>query len=233
MGTLYLVRHGQASWGDKNYDQLSALGLQQSIRLGEYFARSKLQFDYVFTGTLQRHLQTWQGIAQALYANNPHVVATQPLVSHHPGLNEYDSDALIQALPASALESKTGKEHAPLIQTYFRHLRQGLALWMDGKTQPSGMPSYDVFAQGVLGVLEQAQQSKAEKVLVVSSGGPLSAAIGHWLGAMHPTRIDLNMQLRNSSVSEIHYSPSRCILSTFNTLPHLDPAEHSAWITYA
>ena len=30
MGTLYLVRHGQASFGAANYDQLSALGQRQS-----------------------------------------------------------------------------------------------------------------------------------------------------------------------------------------------------------
>ena len=35
MGTLYLVRHGQASFGSANYDQLSALGQRQCRRLGE------------------------------------------------------------------------------------------------------------------------------------------------------------------------------------------------------
>lgn len=36
MGTLYLVRHGQASFGADDYDQLSPLGQRQSVRLGEY-----------------------------------------------------------------------------------------------------------------------------------------------------------------------------------------------------
>ena len=36
MGTLYLVRHGQASFGADDYDQLSPLGHQQAVRLGEY-----------------------------------------------------------------------------------------------------------------------------------------------------------------------------------------------------
>jgi len=34
MGTLYLVRHGQASFGAANYDQLSPLGQQQCGQLG-------------------------------------------------------------------------------------------------------------------------------------------------------------------------------------------------------
>jgi broad specificity phosphatase PhoE len=52
MGNLYLVRHGQASFGAADYDNLSELGQRQSVRLGEYFAGKGLQFDAVITGTL-------------------------------------------------------------------------------------------------------------------------------------------------------------------------------------
>ena len=38
LAELTLVRHGQASFGAANYDQLSDLGMQQSRWLGEYFA---------------------------------------------------------------------------------------------------------------------------------------------------------------------------------------------------
>ena len=37
MGTLYLVRHGQASFGTDDYDLLSELGVRQCERLGEWF----------------------------------------------------------------------------------------------------------------------------------------------------------------------------------------------------
>ena len=45
MGTLYLVRHGQASFGEDDYDKLSELGHRQSRRLGEYFAAKGLHFE--------------------------------------------------------------------------------------------------------------------------------------------------------------------------------------------
>lgn len=48
MAELYLVRHGQASFGTENYDRLSALGEQQGVWLGEYFARQDIVFDRVF-----------------------------------------------------------------------------------------------------------------------------------------------------------------------------------------
>ena len=64
MGTLYLVRHGQASFGAADYDQLSELGQRQSVRLGEYLANKGVTLDAVLTGTLRRHQQTYAGIAQ-------------------------------------------------------------------------------------------------------------------------------------------------------------------------
>jgi broad specificity phosphatase PhoE len=51
MGHLYLVRHGQASLGAADYDQLSPLGQQQSLRLGEHWQAQGLRFDAVITGT--------------------------------------------------------------------------------------------------------------------------------------------------------------------------------------
>jgi broad specificity phosphatase PhoE len=67
MGTLYLVRHGQASFGADNYDQLSPnWGTEaKSERLGEYFAHRGLRFDAAFTGTLQPpNAQTLAGICK-------------------------------------------------------------------------------------------------------------------------------------------------------------------------
>ena len=83
MGTLYLVRHGQASFGADDYDNLCDLGARQSRRLGEYFAGNGLHFDAAIHGTLRRHLQTFDGIRDGL---------GRPLQAlAWPGLNEYDS----------------------------------------------------------------------------------------------------------------------------------------------
>ena len=59
MGTRYLVRRGQASFGAAaDHDHLSAMGMRQSVRLGEYFAHKGVCFEAVITGTLRRHTQT-------------------------------------------------------------------------------------------------------------------------------------------------------------------------------
>ena len=54
MGTLYLVRHGQASFGAEDYDQLSALGHRQCVALGQYWRERGMRFDAVLTGSLKR-----------------------------------------------------------------------------------------------------------------------------------------------------------------------------------
>ena len=50
MGRLVLIRHAQASFLEANYDQLSAIGEEQALRLGQYWVRLKLSFHRVYSG---------------------------------------------------------------------------------------------------------------------------------------------------------------------------------------
>lgn len=222
MGTLYLVRHGQASFGADDYDRLSELGHRQSERLGEYFKGKGLEFEAVLTGTLRRHQETFAGIARGLNWQ------AQPVL--WPGLNEYDSEAVIQAIHPMPLAKPDTPE---LVRHHFRLLRDGLTQWMAGVVSPRGMPSYNDFAHGVSSALEHVRQNFQGNVLLVSSGGPISTAVGHILGTSPEATIELNLRIRNSSVTEFHFTPKRHSLVTYNTLPHLDHPDHASWITYA
>jgi len=64
MGTLYLVRHGQASFASDDYDRLSELGARQCERLGEWFREKGVRFEGVITGTLRRHTQSCEALAR-------------------------------------------------------------------------------------------------------------------------------------------------------------------------
>ena len=138
MGQLILVRHGQASFGAEDYDQLSDLGKRQGRRLGEYWrevsqtpARSnELQFDAVLMGSLKRHRQTWEAIAEG--------AKLQMTPEIWPGLNEYDSHALIDTVHPVPLAKPDTPE---MYKHHFRLLRTALQKWMAGETQPKGMPS--------------------------------------------------------------------------------------------
>lgn len=221
MGTLYLVRHGQASFGSENYDQLSELGWRQSVRLGEFFKAHELHFQSVITGTMRRHAETFEGIVQGLGSRLERRVLSE--------LNEYDSQALIDALHAPPLSDLLTPEG---YRQHFRHLRDALKQWMAGVISPSGMPSYADFTAGIRAALEQAHKESDGNVLIVTSGGPISAAVGQLLGTSAETTIDLNLRMRNTSVTELAMTPKRLALISFNGLPHLATADDRDWITH-
>jgi broad specificity phosphatase PhoE len=220
MSNLYLVRHGQASFGAEDYDNLSELGHKQAVRLGEYFKQKGLHFDAVLTGTLRRHVQTWAGIAQGAG------LAHEPL--QWPGLNEYDSHAVIEAIHPYKLDKPDTPE---MYRHHFRLLKDGLTQWMNGVVSPKGMPTYDEFQHGVVSALEHVRKHHTGPVLIVSSGGPISTAVGHVLGTTPEKTIELNLRIRNCSITEFAYNPKRHMLLTYNTLPHLE--ELPDWVTYA
>lgn len=223
MGTLYLVRHGQASFGADDYDQLSARGREQAVRLGEHWREHGLAFDAVITGTLRRHTQTLEGIAEGLQ--------TTPEVLQMPGLNEYDSHALIAAIHPQPLPKPDTPE---LYRHHFRLLCDALAQWMAGVISPQGMPTWNEFSAGVRAALDHVRQHHVgHNVLLVSSGGPISTAVGQVLGTAPEVTIALNMRIRNSAVTEFSIAPKRLMLQTFNTLPHLHALEHADWLTHA
>ena len=222
MGHLYLVRHGQASLGAANYDQLSPLGQQQSQRLGEHWRALGMTFDAVISGTMKRHAQTLAGIQQGM--------GTQNTAALWPGLNEYDAEAVIRAVHVGELVKPSTPEG---YKQYFRLLRDGLTQWMAGVVTPQGMPSYAEFAHGVTSALDQIRQQHEGHVLLVSSGGPIATAVAHVLRTSPETSVELNLRLRNTAVTEFSFNPKRHSLQSFNCLPHLETPNHKDWVTFA
>jgi broad specificity phosphatase PhoE len=211
MGTLYLIRHGQASFGSDDYDRLSPLGHQQCRALGDYFRARGVRFEACYRGTLRRHRESLEGIEAGLGQALPHEERT--------GLNEYSGEALIEALRPPVAPPARDAAHA---REHFRLLRLGLAQWIDGASEPAGMPRFTDFAAGVAGVLEEVRTRHEGTVLVVSSGGPISTAVAQVLEAPPPTLIELNMRMRNSSITEFHFTAQRHALLTYNAVPHLE-----------
>ena len=109
-----------------------------------------------------------------------------------PGPNEYDSEAVIATIHPEPLEKPDSPE---MYRHHFRLLRDGLGAWMQGRTAPAGMPSYIDFLAGVTTALDHVRDKHhGARVLVVSSGGPISTAVGHVLGTAAETTIELNLR---------------------------------------
>ena len=231
MGTLYLVRHGQASLGAADYDQLSELGARQCHALGLWFGQRGVTFEGVLRGTLKRHVQSLAAIVQGHAEAGG---AAVPAALEWPGLNEYDSEALIRTVHSGALAKPDSLEISPEVyKAHFRLLREALGLWMAGQTQPEGMPSWATFSAGVAAALAHVQATHTGNVLLVSSGGPIATAVHQVLGTPPQTAIELNLRIRNSALSEFSFTPKGHRLLSYNHLPHLHHAERREWETYA
>lgn len=232
MGTVHLVRHGQASFGAADYDQLSPLGERQCEALGAHWREQGQVFDVVYIGSLRRHRQSMQAIARGHCGSDPARPSgpwSEAVV--WPGLDEYDFEALVRALHPGPLPVARDPE---AVKQHFRVLREALLAWMAGDTRPEGLPTHAEFLQGVVSALDDIRNRHAGRsVLVVSSGGPIAHAVGHVLEAPYASVVELNLRIRNSAVSEFAFNARRHSLVTFNALPHLLHADRRDWVTHA
>ncbi|VUD52514.1 Putative phosphoserine phosphatase 2 [Thalassocella blandensis] len=222
MTEIFLVRHAQASFADDNYDKLSELGHQQSKWLGEYFCNMGIVFDEVFTGDQNRHQQTARGITNQLHESPPAFVI--------PGLNEFDFHNLFCAAGHEYLQLMENRREAP--RQFFMGLKQVLGLWINDQLSEPAKESWPEFYARVNQALSRIRTSKADNILVVSSGGPISTMIGMLLHCHPVTMIELNFQIINASVSRVFCNDAKLVLASFNTLPHLDSPERKHAITY-
>ncbi|MBR8460208.1 histidine phosphatase family protein [Burkholderia dolosa] len=223
MAELFLVRHGQASFGTDDYDRLSAAGEQQGVWLGEYFARQRLTFDRVICGTMNRHAQTVDAILRGMARDGVPV-------DRHPGLNEYDFHGLFAA--AARDYPEVARLAAGTMHEHFRALKQVLQMWADDRLGDTAPETWAHFQQRVADARAAIRTGGSRRVLAVSSGGPIAVTVQQVLAAPPSSAIALNLQIRNSSVSQFFFNAEAFHLASFNGIPHLDDPERHTWRTY-
>jgi broad specificity phosphatase PhoE len=231
VGGIYVVRHGQAAFGTDDYDRLTEVGFTQARLLGAHFVARRIRFDAIFTGTLRRQIETAQGILQA----HPELGAGLPQ-ERCAGLDEYHPEAILTAhlgkLPAPL--AGADRRDPTAVREHFRLLRAALLAWAGDRIKPAGMPPFSSFQERAVAALIEARTRFPEgRVLVISSGGPIAAMLAAALQAPPATAIELNLRIRNSSLSEFSCTPRRHHLISFNAVPHLDTQPDAALITYA
>ena len=94
MSQLVLVRHGQAAFMTNDYDRLTPLGEQQARLLGEFWVRSGISFDRIFTGSLLRQRRTAELVAEVMADAG----IEWPEFTVLPEFNEYDGDGIVEHL---------------------------------------------------------------------------------------------------------------------------------------
>lgn len=235
MGQLYLVRHGQASFGKANYDELSELGARQASWLGEYFASLSLKFDRVITGSLHRQQDTAKHLLQGAGQDLP--------VSIDAGFNEFDFKTVATVYcHAAGIELPSTRHGGKL---FFQMLRNAILAWSAGELHSTssqaetsiahqhGLESWPEFNERVAEAMKAILADEVDgNILVISSGGTMALAISQILGCNVETMIDLNMQTRNTGFHQLFFNQRGFQLSAFNALPHLMRDDRLSFLSY-
>jgi broad specificity phosphatase PhoE len=236
MSLLVLVRHGQASFLQNDYDKLSALGEQQSRMLGSFWAEQGIRFDEIFTGPRIRQIRTAELALESYAGSSPSAPAFH-LVQE---FDEYDSGSLVAGLlprlvkrdaAAAALaeeyeESRGTPNERRAFQRMFEIVMKA---WIRGEGDPRQPGSWQEFKTRVLRALTSIMEQKpgGRRVAVFTSGGPISVTVQLALGLSDEKAIEINWALRNGSVTEFLFTKDRFTLDTFNALPHIP--DRSLW----
>lgn len=102
MGSIYLIRHGQASFGADDYDVLSPIGVRQAEILGQHLVELGISFDRCIAGDLRRQQHTATSALEQFSAKGLAV----PNLETDSAFNEFDADAVIRALLPPMLDDE-------------------------------------------------------------------------------------------------------------------------------
>lgn len=228
MALLFLVRHGQASFGSADYDRLSDLGRQQARWLGEYFAGRSLRFKRVVAGTLKRQQDTASEVLAGMHTGT---IPDAPLIETHGGLDEYNGEALY----AAHTGGRNPLDHQRSdYRDYWRTLKAAMHAWAAGGLPevPESWADFGIRTRAALAFACEGA-GRDDAVLVVSSGGAISRAVVDIIGSPGATAVEFNLQFRNTGVCELIVGSDTTRLVTFNALPHLDQPGRRDSITFA
>lgn len=215
MGEIYLIRHGQASFGEPDYDRLSERGIAQSRQLGQWLRTRGPRFDAVYAGERLRQQHTAQLALDGA-----------PGLRIDPAFNELDADRLLQhALPRLILREP---QLASLLQDLaanrdaFRRVFERIVdEWVGGDWGEAGVGDWQGFRARVTGALAALarQHGKGRCLAVFTSGGPITATMQS-LG--HHRRGGLDWDIANTSITRLAYDDAGNLhLLEARSVPHL------------
>jgi broad specificity phosphatase PhoE len=235
MSTLYLIRHGQASFGTDHYDRLSNTGFLQSEILARYLLKIDRGFDTVYAGEMKRQIDTAEKVLSCYREAGREVPPLQIL----PEFNEYDSKGILKALVKDIVKEDPNMEediaHFYKDKKAFQRIFEKVILrWINGDREISGVTSWQDFrgrvARGMTKVMAENGQGKT--VLVFTSGGPISAAFQMATGISDEGTLRVVWHIVNTSVSSFVYNAKQISLMSFNNRAHLDLEKDSSLVTY-
>ncbi len=241
MAALYLIRHGQASFGKADYDQLSAKGCQQAEILGQFWQNFPAADKY-YAGDLLRHGQTAEHFFSGLqYADNqqPHL----PVITHS-GLNELDHIDVLSRYNSEWQDCQKMSEKIAKMpeanKVFQQEFTQAMLRWISGEFDSEYIESWQQFKLRCVKTLKEiiSQQMQvnstataAKNIIIFTSGGPISAIIQDILALGDQQALAICQQLVNTGVTKLLFSKQHLNIDYINNYSHLT-LKGSEWQTY-
>ena len=211
MSVLYLVRHGQASFGTDDYDRLSDLGKEQSSITGRFLAAQGIEPDRIVHGEMLRQRQTAEGLLEGMgLSMDAHVDS---------GWNEYAAWELTGVLddvdPRAKHDSKI----------FQGELERGAARWASGEHDEDYRETYNQFTSRVDRALDDAvaAMGSGQSTIVVSSAGAIAWTASRLIGGGFDQWMAFNRVTINTGITKIITGRSGTSLISFNDHGHQDP----------
>lgn len=219
MGAVYLVRHGQASFGAADYDVLSDRGEQQARLVGLELLRREAVLSHARSGSLSRQRAT----ADTALAE----VAPSVVVEQDPRWNEYDH------LDIAAHHGGGAAQDSADPRAYQAALEAALAEWVEAGESSPCAETWPRFLARVTGALDDlvAVLGKGEQAVAFTSGGVISTLCGALLGVPEVGLLSLNRVTVNAGISKVVTGRSGTTMLSFNEHGHFD-GEAAALLSY-
>ncbi len=236
MTVIYLVRHGQASFSADDYDNLSDKGQLQARLLGDYLLKKQVFPHQVVTGTMRRHQQTAEHSLKAFSECEDECLIRPQQDSQW---NEYDHQNILgvydpKLSTAQGVRAYLATKSSPMADFQTLYVNS-INAWVMADEPNAYQESFQHFAERVLqGLDDIVQQHDGKKVVVYTSGGPISLIICHLLGIPLQRFLDINWTLVNAGVTKIvaRGKTSQLMLSTMNEHDMFEQHAHEKLITY-
>jgi broad specificity phosphatase PhoE len=229
MSAIFLVRHGQGSFGTHDYDRLSAIGERQAQLAGQYFLRTAAHARRVITGSLCRHKETAAAIAASFRG-----LPTTPTIEIDTRLNEVGFDAqMAHILPAirDSTEdlSQLLDEARSSSRAYQKLLRRTFLHWQRLSDLPPSLETWQQFSNRVRSIIEDIKNSSepGEATIVVTSGAIVASAVQQLLALPDAGAYPLFEVMMNCSVTQLTHDRQRISLVSFNECSYLAAGEAS------
>ena len=227
MAVIYLIRHGQASFGEADYDTLSETGVRQSHVLGQRLARLLTRPATVTCGDMLRHRQTARAAMQAVD------MTTEWRTDRR--WNEIDHERIISAYrPDLGGHDDVRREMmkaADPHRAFQEMFEAAVARWVAGEHDDDYAETWPMFRARCREALDQLVERlpSATDALVFTSGGPISAIVMDLLAVPDGGRF--NFSIVNCSITKLVAGKRGITLSSFNGHAHFE-GEHAGLLTY-